>query len=84
MTSNCNSAYDFLLKLATDDAFRQKVESDPKKVYAEYGLVLEPSELERGAKLPSKEEIRDKLEVYKDRAEKIEPLLFFFATRPSA
>lgn len=81
MSTECNSAYEFLVKLATDDSFRDEVEKDPVSVFKENGLALDPAELDGNATLPSKEDIKKNLAMYAGRANKVKAMLFFFATR---
>lgn len=82
MSTDANAASDFLNKLATDDSFRARVESDPAAVYAEHGLKLDPKELAEmagGAKLPSKEEITANMATYKKRHEEVHAMMMFIA-----
>ncbi len=80
MPNDPKAVSDFLNKLATDDEFRQSVENDPVKIYAEYGFALDPAEISGEIKLPSKEEITRNLELYRQRGEDIHPMLIFLAT----
>lgn len=45
-----------LARLAEDDAFRHRVETDPVAAFAEYGMKVDPASLpEGGVRLPDKQ-----------------------------
>jgi putative modified peptide len=47
---------DFATKLATDDAFRAKLEEDPEATLAQYNIHVAPGQIKRPVQLPSKEQ----------------------------
>lgn len=69
MANDPSQTDDFVNKLATDDDFRKKVETDPKGAFAEHGMEPHPDDLTAGKTLPSKEEISQNLEAIKNRAQ---------------
>lgn len=56
-------ALELLDRLATDDEFRARVETDPVAALAEYGFEIDPKIAPYAVKLPSKEHIRDNAEL---------------------
>ncbi len=56
-----------LNRLATDDAYRQKIESDPIGTLAEQGIEVTPADIPAdGVHLPSKEDISAQLDALVD------------------
>ena len=79
MAADPNAVRELLQKLATDDAVRESVESDPVNTFAEYGLDLDPALVPKGVTLPSKEDILENLEEYVEKgAEDTFFLIIFF------
>jgi putative modified peptide len=59
-----NEAHEFLLKLSTDDNFRDRLERNPTEVLAEHHISI-PSELVPGiAALPPKEVVQEALSAF--------------------
>jgi putative modified peptide len=55
-------AYEFGVKLATDDEFRARLQADPVAVLAEHHIYLPPREITTEVHLPSKEDVRAAME----------------------
>ena len=62
MTGQDNSRK-LLARLASDDDFRARMESDPISALAEYGFKVDPSIAPGTVQLPSKEEISKNAEL---------------------
>jgi putative modified peptide len=62
-------ARDFLLRLASDDAFRSRLEQQPEEVLAEHHIHLPAEHVPSRSVLPSKELLRRALENFTARGE---------------
>lgn len=67
--ANQDNARKLLERLAQDDAFRAKMESDPIPVLAEYGFKVDPSIAPGKVQLPSKEEIASNIDLLSKQLE---------------
>lgn len=64
-----DKARKLLERLASDDEFRSKMESDPIAALAEHGFEVDPSIAPNKVQLPSKEEIRGNIELLSKQLE---------------
>ena len=55
-------SYEFAVKLATDDEFRQRLESNPLETLAEHHIYLPPHEMKSAVRLPAKEDVLNAIE----------------------
>jgi len=55
-------SYQFAVKLATDDEFREQLERDPLETLAHYHIYLQPHEITSPVRLPAKEDVRQAIE----------------------
>lgn len=67
--TNQDNARKLLERLATDDDFRAKMESDPITALAEHGFKVDPSIAPSKVQLPSKEEISGNIELMSKQLE---------------
>lgn len=61
-------AVDFLQKLATDDAFRSALETNPQQVLAQYHTFLSHGQFPTPVTLPSKQDLQDALNTFTTEA----------------
>lgn len=64
-----DNARKLLERLAQDDAFRAKMESDPITSLAEYGFKVDPSIAPAKVQLPSKDEITSNIDLLSKQLE---------------
>ena len=62
-------AHEFLSRLATDDAFRARLETSPHEVLSEYHLSIPIEVFGNEFGIPSKEEMADTLQAFRERGE---------------
>lgn len=67
--ANQDNARKLLERLAQDDAFRARMESDPITALAEYGFKVDPSIAPAKVQLPSKEDILSNTELLSKQLE---------------
>ncbi|HZX78939.1 NHLP-related RiPP peptide [Lysobacter sp.] len=68
MTTSKNTL-ELLQRLADDDDFRSRLEANPVATLAEYGFQVDPAIAPFAAHLPSKEHIRDNMDLLSKQME---------------
>jgi putative modified peptide len=62
-------AHELITKLATDDAFRSRLESEPREILAQYHITLPVADAAGRVALPSKESLQHALRRFKESGE---------------